>query len=272
MNAPKMSQTVVFEKPDRPHLIASAGLGSTRPRTVASATPVTPTAAAGIGSRTRPTTTAQNSAKKYHAMGFRPDGTGSTAMITPTRMAITPFQISRCAWKSRWRTEDGSLRAGPSSFIRTLPFTTSDPSPRCALMQVTQWRKLGADRMLPPQDERRREEAPSGMKREDLAPDLLHELRAGVHGQARCGNRMSDARAHGAAPHDHPLRPEDGAGARDADGHDRHARFQRREETRLLEWAEGAVARARALREDEDGHPPRKATIQPRKDVPRLIL
>ena len=83
MNAPKMSQTVVFEKPDSAHLIASAGFGSTRPRTVASATPVTPTAAAGIGSRTSPTTTAQKSAKKYHAVGFRPAGTGSRATITP---------------------------------------------------------------------------------------------------------------------------------------------------------------------------------------------
>src|SRR5450830_1604493 len=192
MNAPKMSQTVVFEKPDRPHLIASAGLGSTRPRTVASATPVTPTAAAGIGSRTRPTTTAQKSAKKYQAVGFRPAGTGSTATITPTRMAITPFQISGCAWKSIWWSEDGSLAACSCTFIRTLPLSTLSPSPRCALMQVTQWHKLGADAcFLLRKSGRPAERRPSsGAKREDFAPDLLHELRARMHGQARGRNRM----------------------------------------------------------------------------------
>ena len=42
-----MSHTVVFEKPDRAHLIASAGFASTSPRTVAKATPVTPDGGGG---------------------------------------------------------------------------------------------------------------------------------------------------------------------------------------------------------------------------------
>src|SRR5664279_4800163 len=117
MNAPKMSQTVVFEKPESAHLIASAGLGSTRPRTVASATPATPTAAAGIGSRTSPTTTAQKSAKKYHALGFRPAGTGRRATITPKRTVRTPFQRAGCAWKSTWKREKGLLTDWTCTFI-----------------------------------------------------------------------------------------------------------------------------------------------------------
>ena len=97
MNAPKMSHTVEFEKPESAHFRESAGFASTRESTAARATPVTPTAAAGIGSSTSPTTTAQKSAKKYHAAGFRPAGTGSKATITPNRTARRPFQSAGCA-------------------------------------------------------------------------------------------------------------------------------------------------------------------------------
>ncbi len=73
MNAPKISHTVVLEKPLNAHLMASEGslnLGSascsglnTRPSTAATVTPIRPTAAAGTGSKIKPTMTAANSAK-----------------------------------------------------------------------------------------------------------------------------------------------------------------------------------------------------------------
>src|ERR1039457_3997145 len=59
-------------------------------------------------------------------------------------------------------------------------------------------------------------EASSDAKREDFAPDPFHQLATRVHGQARCRNRMPRAHADRAAPHDHPLRSEDGPGAGDA--------------------------------------------------------
>src|SRR3954465_5675402 len=90
MNAPKISQTVAFEKPDNPQvraafaalnpgLASSAGLNSTQGEsTVTVVTPMMPIAPPGNGSRMRPTMTPAKIAKKYQACCGRP-GAGITA-------------------------------------------------------------------------------------------------------------------------------------------------------------------------------------------------
>jgi hypothetical protein len=93
MNAPNMSQTVVLEKPDNAHLIESPGFGPTKPKTAIRNTPINPIAAAGIGSRIRPKITAQNMAKKYHAVKLSPCGAGNKAIVIPKSKGRIDFQI-----------------------------------------------------------------------------------------------------------------------------------------------------------------------------------
>src|SRR5512142_2285072 len=98
MNAPKINHTVVLEKPLNAHLMLSAGslnAGSAnclavngRPNTAANTTPTRPIAAAGTGSKIKPTTTATNSAKYSQAVGARPAGAGNNASTTPTATTI----------------------------------------------------------------------------------------------------------------------------------------------------------------------------------------
>jgi hypothetical protein len=94
MNAPNISHTVVFEKPDKAHLIESAGFGPTKPRTAIRKTPINPIAAAGIGSRIKPKMTAEKMAKKYHAVKFSPCGAGSMAMMIPKSSGSAAFQTN----------------------------------------------------------------------------------------------------------------------------------------------------------------------------------
>ena len=92
MNAPKISHTVVLEKPDSAH--ASAARASLKPgfascsglkkthgdSTATSVTPMSPIAPPGSGSNMRPTMTPTKIAKKYHACCGRPAGAGMSAM------------------------------------------------------------------------------------------------------------------------------------------------------------------------------------------------
>ena len=57
-------------------------------------TPTNPTAAAGTGSVITPAITAANNAKKYHALPARPAGGGVNAIIIPTRIGITAFNVA----------------------------------------------------------------------------------------------------------------------------------------------------------------------------------
>ena len=180
MNAPKMSHTVVFEKPERAHLIASAGFGSTRPRTVARATPVTPTAAAGIGSRTSPTTTAQNRAKKYQAVGFRPSGTG--------RRATTRPRGSR-AGLSRGPGARGRPGAGTPAGPATRVLETS--SERLLQLKADAWRGAAGLMQRNQADPARRQP----LQEEDLAAHAGHEVRPVVDAEPRRRDRAAD-------PHD----------------------------------------------------------------------
>src|ERR1051325_7718022 len=105
MNAPKISQTVAFENPDsaqlmaallrlNPGLASSAGLYSTHgARSVVRVTPAIPMAPPGSGSSIKPTITAMNSAKKYHACFGKPAGAGRRAIITATTTGVTNFQL-----------------------------------------------------------------------------------------------------------------------------------------------------------------------------------
>src|SRR3954467_11130913 len=102
MNAPKISQTVAFEKPDNPQvsaafaalnpgLASSAGLNSTQGEsTVTVVTPMMPIAPSGNGSKLRPTMTPAKIAKKYQACCGRP-GAGISAMAIATATGASAF-------------------------------------------------------------------------------------------------------------------------------------------------------------------------------------
>src|ERR1700722_8987640 len=53
--------------------------------------PITAMAAPGSGSRTRPTITPTKIAKKYHACGARPEGTGNNARTTTIATGANAF-------------------------------------------------------------------------------------------------------------------------------------------------------------------------------------
>ena len=63
MNATKMSQTVLCEKPDRAQRMASSGVGPTRRSAVATVMPSRPTTGPGRGSVIRAAMTVATSAK-----------------------------------------------------------------------------------------------------------------------------------------------------------------------------------------------------------------
>jgi hypothetical protein len=90
-----MSQTVVFENPPNAQLTEPEGVETTKPEVAPITTPVSPTAAAGIGSVITPAITAANNAKKYHALLARPAGGGISAMTIPTRNGMTTFNVVR---------------------------------------------------------------------------------------------------------------------------------------------------------------------------------
>src|ERR1035437_1559425 len=104
MKAPKISQTVAFEKPDsaqvsaalaglKPGFANSAGAYKTQgERQVTSVTPMRPTAPPGNGSSIRPTITPAKMAKKYQACGASPAGAGSSAITTATTIGAIAFQ------------------------------------------------------------------------------------------------------------------------------------------------------------------------------------
>ncbi|OIQ68080.1 hypothetical protein GALL_503330 [mine drainage metagenome] len=104
MKAPKISQTVTFEKPDsaqdnaalaglKPGFASSAGAYNAQgERTVTSVTPMRPMAPPGNGSSIRPTITPAKIAKKYQACGASPVGAGSSAITTATTMGAIAFQ------------------------------------------------------------------------------------------------------------------------------------------------------------------------------------
>src|SRR5829696_2849707 len=117
MKAPKISHTVLLAKPERaqvraaltalkPGLARSAGLYKTQgASTVAKVTPKRLIAGPGKGSTIRPTMTPAKMAKKYHACGAKPAGTGMSAMISATAKG-------RRASKSR----TGGVSLGLSAF------------------------------------------------------------------------------------------------------------------------------------------------------------
>src|ERR1035437_1938259 len=104
MKAPKISQTVAFEKPDsaqvsaalaglKPGFANSAGAYKTQgERQVTSVTPMRPTAPPGNGSSIRPTITPAKMAKKYQACGASPAGAGSSAITMATMIGVIAFQ------------------------------------------------------------------------------------------------------------------------------------------------------------------------------------
>src|SRR5512136_1609446 len=92
MKAPKMSQTVVLENPDRAHRIESAGLAPASPNIAIRKTPTKPKAAAGKGSRIKPAMTARKMAKKYQAPLASPCGFGKRAIRIPIAGGIKTFQ------------------------------------------------------------------------------------------------------------------------------------------------------------------------------------
>src|SRR5512139_163123 len=106
MNAPKISHTVVFEKPDsaqvsaalndlKPGLASSAGENSTHCESTATVvTPIRPIAPPGSGSSISPTITPAKIAKKYQACGARPAGARISAMMTATAMGESAFQLT----------------------------------------------------------------------------------------------------------------------------------------------------------------------------------
>src|SRR5512134_2077888 len=103
MNAPKMSHTVVLEKPERaqfnaalaslkPGLASCSGLKKTQgDRMATSVTPIKPIAPPGSGSNMRPTMTPTKMAKKYHACCGSPAGAGMRAMMMATATGATAF-------------------------------------------------------------------------------------------------------------------------------------------------------------------------------------
>src|SRR5689334_4090189 len=92
MSAPKMSQTVLSEKPPSPHLIDSDGSAETSPSAVARVTPTSPRAGEGSGSRIRATTTPRKRAKYCQAGAVRPAGCGDAATANHARSGATGLQ------------------------------------------------------------------------------------------------------------------------------------------------------------------------------------
>jgi hypothetical protein len=91
MNAPKINQTVAFEKPLNPHFMDSAELVDISPKIMVRVTPIKPIAAAGRGSKINPKITDKNIAKKYQAFGDSSAGTGSKQTDIPTKTGIPIF-------------------------------------------------------------------------------------------------------------------------------------------------------------------------------------
>jgi hypothetical protein len=80
-------------------------------------TPTKPTAAAGMASVITPAITATNNAKKYHALAVRPAGGGISAMITPARTGIIPFNI-RVLFVPVIFHQDGASKSYYKKFFR----------------------------------------------------------------------------------------------------------------------------------------------------------
>ena len=131
MNAPKISQTVVFEKPDSPQVSAalndlnpglarSAGENSTHcESTTTVVTPIRPIAPPGSGSSIRPTITPTKIAKKYQACGARPSGGGISATMIATAIGASAFQLT-CGGLTADAVPGGVL-AGSRSGVVEIP-------------------------------------------------------------------------------------------------------------------------------------------------------
>src|SRR5687768_12054784 len=105
MNAPKINQTVEFEKPEsaqvraafvglKPDLASSAGPYSTHgASSVTIVTPIRPMAPPGKGSNIKPTITPAKIAKKYQACCAKPAGAGMSAIAIATTTGARCFHV-----------------------------------------------------------------------------------------------------------------------------------------------------------------------------------
>src|SRR3954463_1254616 len=103
MKAPKISHTVVLEKPEsaqlkaaraslKPGFASCSGLKNTHgDNTVTTVTPMSPMAPPGSGSNMSPTMTPTKMAKKYHACGARPAGGAMRAIAAAAAIGAMAF-------------------------------------------------------------------------------------------------------------------------------------------------------------------------------------
>jgi hypothetical protein len=92
INAAKMSQITLFEKPDNAQEILSLEL-PTKPVTATKEIPANPTNAAGTGSIINPTTTAKNTAKNRQASMLSPSGAGINYSNAKTIIGENNFKL-----------------------------------------------------------------------------------------------------------------------------------------------------------------------------------
>jgi hypothetical protein len=93
MKAPKMSQTVLLEKPLNPHSTDPEGESETSPKMIPRVIPIKPIAAEGNGSNISPKIIEVKSAKKYQAFAVKPDGAGISEIQIPANIGIKIFNL-----------------------------------------------------------------------------------------------------------------------------------------------------------------------------------